>query len=188
MAQKWRMVARPPSDRTVRRAFPLNEERLQALALRYVERYATTRRKLILYLERKLRERGWDSENPADVDGLTSRLAQMRYVDDSAYARMKGSAMTRRGMGPRRVRDGLRAAGVEEADRGEAEAEARSQAWQAANTLARKRGLGPYARQKPDEATRKKGLAIFLRFGHDFEAARQWVDCAPGEWPEGEDE
>lgn len=41
---------------------PLDPARLERLALRYVERFATTRVKLTRYLERKVRERGWDNE------------------------------------------------------------------------------------------------------------------------------
>ncbi|KTW08260.1 RecX family transcriptional regulator, partial [Sphingomonas sanguinis] len=35
---------------------------LERLALRYVERFATTEGKLVDYLTRKLRERGWAGE------------------------------------------------------------------------------------------------------------------------------
>ena len=38
---------------------PLDEAGLNELALAYVARYATSRAKLLAYLARKLRERGW---------------------------------------------------------------------------------------------------------------------------------
>ena len=38
---------------------PLDEDALRDLALRHVARFATSRGKLLAYLNRKLRERGW---------------------------------------------------------------------------------------------------------------------------------
>ena len=51
---------------------PLNEERLHELALFYVGRFATTRAKLIAYLSRKLRERGWEGERQPTSSGWSS--------------------------------------------------------------------------------------------------------------------
>ena len=48
-----------PPNRERRVLQPLDEQGLNGLALRYVERFATTRAKLRAYLDRKLRERGW---------------------------------------------------------------------------------------------------------------------------------
>jgi hypothetical protein len=41
---------------------PLERADLERFALRYVERYATTRGRLADYLKRKIRERGWGEE------------------------------------------------------------------------------------------------------------------------------
>ena len=41
---------------------PLNAAKLEELALGYVGRFATSRAKLLSYLKRKLRERGWDGD------------------------------------------------------------------------------------------------------------------------------
>ena len=53
---------------------PLDQPALERAALRYVERYATTRAKLVAYLHRKLRERGREGE--IDVDALADRMAE----------------------------------------------------------------------------------------------------------------
>ena len=47
-----------------RKPSPLTATRLQDLALSYVARFATTRAKLEAYLVRKLRERGWEGDDP----------------------------------------------------------------------------------------------------------------------------
>lgn len=57
---------RPQTDRKTRREKrppkPLDGDRLEELALHYVSRYATTKAKLVRYLDRKLHARGWDLE------------------------------------------------------------------------------------------------------------------------------
>jgi len=183
VAQKWRMARYRPRNKPV----ALDEERLRELALAYVGRFATTRARLIRYLERKLRERGWDGENSADLDALAERFAELGYIDDAGYARMKGAAMERRGLGVRRIMQALHADGVAETDRSEAERQAKHGKWDAADILARKKRIGPYAREddgRDDPKQREKQIAAFLRAGHDFAVARAWVDAAPGEFPE----
>ncbi|HYZ48955.1 MAG TPA: RecX family transcriptional regulator, partial [Sphingomonas sp.] len=59
MAQSWRSG---PGAGRARGAAPLDAPALERFALRYVERYATTRARLADYLSRKLRERGWAGE------------------------------------------------------------------------------------------------------------------------------
>src|SRR5205823_1220161 len=100
---------------TARRALPpLDAQRLQDLALRYVGKYATTRAKLRAYLARKIRERGWDGRSEPDLEGLASRFAELGYVDDAAFALGKSRGLSARGYGKRRVADELRLAGIEE--------------------------------------------------------------------------
>lgn len=162
----------------------IDETRLRELALTYVGRFATTRTRLIRYLERKLRERGWEGEDQPDIEALASRFAELGYVDDAAYARMKGAAMERRGLGPMRIRATLTADGVDAAVRADAEEQARAGRWEAAEILARRKRIGPYGASEIDRSTREKAIAMFLRAGHDMATARAWVDAQPGEFPE----
>ena len=160
---------------------PLDAAGLERLALRYVERYATTRAKLARYLARKLRERGWaDSGEPA-IEPLIARLAALGYVDDAAFARSRAETLGRRGLGERRVTVDLRAAGIADDDSAEARAFARDRALAAALRYAERRRIGPFAAASPDRAGREKALAAMLRAGHPFELARRLADAAPGE-------
>ena len=69
--------------RVPRRPVPaLDRPALERLALRYVERFATTRGRLTDYLRRKIRERGWDGEM-ADPAAIAERMAELGYIDDS---------------------------------------------------------------------------------------------------------
>ena len=159
---------------------PLNGERMHELALYYVGRFATTRAKLATYLNRKLRERGWEGDAPAEIDKLVERLAASGLVDDALYAQSKARSLTERGYGIARVRQSLRAAGVDEADGAEAQDMAVEGAADAALRFARRRRIGPYAESAPDRTGREKALASMVRAGHGFELARAVVDAEPG--------
>ncbi|MEM8826276.1 MAG: RecX family transcriptional regulator [Pseudomonadota bacterium] len=144
----------------------LDEETLQALALRYVERYATTRMKLLRYLARKLRERGWseDAERPADLEALADRFVALGYVDDRLYGEAKARGLGARGYGRRRVEGALKAAGVAETLR--EEITLTLDAKTALLTLARRRRFGPFAREAPDRDVARKQFAAMVRAGH----------------------
>jgi regulatory protein len=166
---------------------PLDEDSLREAALRYVSRFATSRGKLLTYLQRKVKERGWGGEQPPDLPALVERLAELSYVDDSQYAVMKSAALGRRGYGARRINESLRAAGIAPADRTDADAQVDAETWIAAERYARRKRIGPYASAVPDPKQREKAIAAFLRAGHSYAIARRWVDAAPGEVPEVEE-
>ncbi len=160
---------------------PLDEAALRDLALRHVARFATSRGKLIAYLNRKLRERGWGGEDSADPEALADRFVDLRYIDDAGYAVMKSASLARRGYGARRIEEDLRAAGISENDREQADAQIASERWMAADRFARRKRVGPYATGPLDPKQRERAIAAFLRAGHDYAIARKWVDAAPGE-------
>lgn len=161
---------------------PLDEDALRDLALRHVSRFALSRGKLLAYLDRKLRERGWAGDGPAEPEALADRFVDLGYIDDAGYAAMKSAALSRRGYGARRIDETLRAAGIAEPTRQEAGAQA--DRWAAAERFARRKRIGPYAATAPDPQQRDKAIAAFLRAGHDYDLARRWVDARPGEPPE----
>ena len=108
---------------------------------------------------------------------LVGRYEALGYIDDAAYARSKGSSLLRRGYGPRRVRQALAEAGIDEATRAEARASAAAER-RAALALARKRGFGPFGPAPRDRQQREKQLAAMLRAGHPLDSAREMVDAA----------
>lgn len=152
---------------------PLEPASLEALALRHVGRYATTRARLLAYLRRKLGERGWAGAAAAAPEALVERLAGLGYVDDRAFAAARGAALSRRGFGGRRVDAALRAAGISADDGADASRDAREEGWKAALALARRRRIGPFAPVPPDREARERAIAILVRAGHDFALARR---------------
>lgn len=156
---------------------PLDRARLDELALAYVARFATSAGKLERYLLRKIRERGWEGDSPADPAAIVARFAELGYIDDAAFARSRSSGLLRRGYGERRVRQSLDEAGIDmdvqleiAADEGDRR--------RAALTLARKRGFGPFGREPADRERREKQLAAMLRAGHPLDFAREMVNAS----------
>ena len=153
---------------------PLDADTLRAMALRYVERYATTRAKLSRYLGDKLRLRGWKGDALPDVEGLVADFARLGYVNDAAFAEARGRTLEARGLGARRVSQTLAADGIDADLR--AETSARGDATAAALTYARKKRLGPWGASPPtDRSAREKQVANMLRGGHDMKLARAIV-------------
>jgi regulatory protein len=152
------------------------------MALRYVERFATTRGKLSAYLRRKVRERGWEEDAPpADPEALAERLAGLGYIDDRAFAEARATSMGRRGLGARRVSEALRFAGIGEEDAEAVAPIVEADVMASALAFARRRRIGPYAREAPDPATRERQVAAMVRAGHAPRLAWKIARMAPGE-------
>lgn len=159
---------------------PLDRAALERLALRYVERFATTRGRLTDYLKRKIRERGWDGE-PADPAAIAERFAALGYVDDRAYGEAKASAMARRGLGARRVAGALHQAGITGEDADAIAAGIEERALDAALAFARRRRIGPFAAVEADRPLREKQIGAMLRAGHSPALARRIANMTPGD-------
>lgn len=174
-----------------RRKRPLDPARLEELALGYVARFATSSARLEAYLDRKLKERGWEGDEAPDTAALVARFVAAGYVDDEAWARARSGSLLRRGYGMRRVSQALGAAGIAE-DLREGLRPAEAEQRRAALALARKRGFGPFGIETPDRARREKQIAAMLRAGHPLDSVRELVDArsveAAEEWAAGCDE
>lgn len=168
----------PPGKR--RAVPPLDAAALDRLALRYVERFATTRGRLTDYLRRKIRERGWDGA-PADPAALAERFAELGYIDDRAFGEARAASMARRGLGARRVEGALRAAGIVGDDAQAIAPAIADRAVAAAVAFAKRKRIGPFAATEPDRPLREKQLAAMVRAGHGFDLARRIVAVVPGD-------
>jgi regulatory protein len=158
---------------------PLDAAMLDRLALRYVERFATTRGKLRDYLRRKIRERGWDGQEAADVAGLADRMAELGYIDDRSFAEARVRAMGQRGLGERRISGALRAAGIEGEDSDAVQPSIEDQAEASAIAFARRRRIGPFARGEVDRTAHDRAIGAMLRAGHDFDRSRRILAMTP---------
>ncbi|MDL2340450.1 MAG: RecX family transcriptional regulator [Pseudomonadota bacterium] len=172
---------------------PLDQARLDELALYYVGRFATTRAKLSDYLRRKLRERGWGGPGEsADVEALVTRFARSGLVDDAAYALAKAQSLARRGYGKRRLSVALRSAGVGEGDGASAYDHAEQEQVAAALRFAERRRIGPFASAVPADPRersklREREVAAMVRAGHPLRLSLAILKLEPGAVPDPED-
>jgi regulatory protein len=167
---------------------PLTEAKLRDLALHYAARFASTGARLEAYLARKIKERGMaeDAEGRViepDIPALVARLADLGYVNDDAFARMRARDLGERGYGARRVEESLRHAGVDDSLRRQ-HAPGEAAGRRAAALMAAKRRLGPF-RAQPEAAdplaarkAHEKAIAAMLRAGHQYEHVKAVLGAA----------
>ncbi|GEN99607.1 hypothetical protein NSE01_14400 [Novosphingobium sediminis] len=156
---------------------PLDKAALDALALTYVARFATSSGRLSTYLKRKLRERGWAEETPPDVPAIVARMAERRYVDDAAFSAAKGESLRRRGYGARRIDTALNHDGIAEPLRAAARG-SETERRHAVMAFARRKRFWPYSGEPClDPAMRRKHLAAYLRAGHGLDHVRRVMEA-----------
>ncbi len=153
---------------------------MRGLALHYVGKYATTRAKLATYLNRKIRERGWSNERPADLDALVEQFAELGYVNDAQFAEARSRSFVARGYGKRRLDEDLRASGIDQGDAADANEHMSESTFAAAQNYARRKRIGPYASEIAPPEKQQKQLQGFLRAGHGFELAKRFIRASPG--------
>ncbi|MEP2990094.1 MAG: RecX family transcriptional regulator [Parasphingorhabdus sp.] len=162
----------------------LNPKDLEALALRYVSRYATTKHKLKSYLHRKVREKGGEEDHVSVIIKIAEKYEQLGYIDDALFAEHRASSLLRRGYGERRIEQALKQAGIDKPNQVKALKLSEKGKWDAAEKFAQKRRIGPYASEQYDRAKCQKMLQAFMRAGHGYEIAAKFVFAKPGEMVE----
>lgn len=150
---------------------------MRALALHYVGRYATTRARLVDYLRRKLRERGWADDTVPPVEAIADSCVASGYVDDASFAEAKARGLAARGYGGRRIALALHTAGVAR-DLATQFAPDPDSAFDSAETYARRRRIGAFALSPPDDRDRRRQFAAMIRAGHSFELAAHFTKAA----------
>ncbi|MCG2839996.1 RecX family transcriptional regulator [Sandaracinobacter sp. RS1-74] len=168
------MASKTRERRERKPAAPLDAGALQAVAVRYVERFQTSRARLIRLLEQKLRQRGWEEGGaPPDLDAIADRMVELGYVNDALFAESRARGLSRRGLGQARVRQTLAANGID----GDVQASALEQvdALEAALLFARRKRLGPFGPPPEDRSAEEKQLAAMARAGHPSVLARAIV-------------
>jgi regulatory protein len=161
---------------------------LHDAALNYLARYAATEAALRRVLERRVER--WARRAAMDGDAETvaaqaaaacavvpdvvHRLAAAGAVNDAAYAESRARSLVRAGRSRRAVALHLAAKGVDPATAQLALPEDNTSELAAALALARKRRIGPFRRgAAPDEAGRRRELAVLARAGFPQSVARQ---------------
>jgi regulatory protein len=167
-----------PQTRSARLPRPLDSSALNALAIRYVGRFATTQAKLTAYLQRKVVERGWIDDSRPPVAEIAARCVEAGYVDDRAYAETKSRSLSRRGYGPRRVAVALHQSGIAR-DLAATVAPDADSAFESAEIFARKRRIGVFGSGPTDRDVARRQFAAMVRAGHSLELAGYFVRGVP---------
>ncbi len=165
-------MATPRREREPRKPPPpLDPATLDAIAVRYVERFQTTRARLLRQLRLKIRLRGWgEGLPPPDPEAVADRMVALGYVNDAAFAEARSRGLARRGMGEGRVRASLSAYGVGADD--QAPALEALDPLQAALDFARRKRLGPFGPPPEDPRARERQMGMMARAGHPPGLAR----------------
>ena len=158
---------------------PLDPERLRALAVGYVGRYATSCARLTAFLERKVNERGWRGDGGAPIVRMVAEFASLGYVDDQAFATARSESLLRRGYGPNRLRHSLKESGIETEIIERTANIDDDAALAAALAFARRKRIGPHARTPFGPDIRRKMMAALLRAGHNYNVSRTVLDMPP---------
>lgn len=172
----------PGAPETRREAAAGSPEELEALALRYLNRFDCTAKKLHDYLRRRSRP-----ELEPRIDELIERYQRSGLLDDGRFAAGAVQRLSQRGASSRAIAFRLGLKGVPAVVVNEVlEARAREVAepdLEAAKNLVRRRKLGPYRPEAERETHRRRDLAALARAGFDFETARRALG-----WPGREDD
>ncbi len=170
---------------------PFTPEQLRSLALHYVGRYATTRRRLGDYLKRKVRERGWEDgsgeQSSAAIEALIDQIVDLGYVDDQVFAAARAASLSRKGYGPLRIRAALGAAGIEAEQARSLSDVDPEDALMAAFRFAQRKRIGPFARVEFDQKAYGRAFAAFLRAGHSAGHARTVLATSANALPVGDE-
>lgn len=171
---------------------PVTAQRLENVALHYLQRFASSsanlRRVLMRRVERAARAVDPDAadavraQGAALVDDLVARYLRSGLLDDAAYATAKARSLHRRGASLRAIRQGLAQRGLDaetaEAGLGPLSEEFAEPDLAAALALARRRRLGPFRPPELRAAQRARDLAALARAGFPYDIALRVVDAA----------
>ena len=177
--------------RSSSRIAPLTQAALEAVALRYLNRFDATRSRVKQVLERKV-ERVRKALGAADtganaahqdleqsaqwIEQTLTRLCDAGYVDDQRYARNLTRSLLDRGCSPRQLQNKLRQRGVPAPLANDVVAELASTVddeLRAASRLVKRRRMGYLRTEAAREPRANKDLAALARAGFSFQIARR---------------
>jgi regulatory protein len=174
----------------------LDEAVLRALGLDYATRYGGTMAAMTRILDRRIQrwERAMLGVEDADADAIAGEVAVLKQaaarvvaslsalgaVDDAAFAKSRARRLRRSGRSRRAVLAHLGAKGVGASVADAAAPEDEAAEFMAALAFARRRRVGPFARDGEPE-DRVRALAAFGRAGFSGAMARRALECDPEE-------
>jgi regulatory protein len=162
---------------------PLTRQKVEQMALAYVNRFDVSASKLRQHLTNRVRKAGGAADAAAWIVELVERYQGSGVLDDARFAKNLASQLTARGKSTRAIQQKLSQRGVSSdvtdelmtkrrTDEPEAELEA-------ARTYVRKRRLGPHRSAETRDEYRNKDLATLARQGFSFDIAKKALGPGP---------
>lgn len=157
---------------------PLTRQKLELMALAYVNRFDVSASKLRKHLALRARKAGADAAQARGwIDELLERYLSSGVLNDERFARNLAAQLGARGKSGRAIAQKLSARGVAADVTSQLMAARREQEpgaeLEAARAYVRRRRLGPYRSAEERDAMRHKDLASLARQGFSFDVARQ---------------
>jgi regulatory protein len=167
----------PKKSRRAEEPAPLTRQKLEQMALAYVNRFDVSVSKLRQHLQTRARKAGGGADVDSWITELLERYQGSGVLNDSRFASNLASQLSARGKSARAIAQKLSLRGVATdvtqqlmSARREAEPEAELAA---ARAYARKRRLGHFRAPEQRDEYRQKDLASLARQGFSFDIARQ---------------
>ncbi|NVJ90362.1 MAG: RecX family transcriptional regulator [Methylocystaceae bacterium] len=167
---------------------PVSPGSLRAAALRYIDRFATSRENLRQVLMRRVQKSNYYHETSivegmSWIEDLLNKLEAANFINDAQYAEMRAGALHRKGTSLRVISMKLKEKGISdqhietalEALREETQSENLER--DAAIALARRRRLGPWRDPAKREDLKEKDLAAMARAGFSYDLAREIIEA-----------
>jgi regulatory protein len=156
---------------------PLTRQKVEQMALAYVNRFDVSASKLRQHLVQRVRKAGGVEEAAAWIAELVERYQGSGVLDDARFARNLASQLTARGKSTRAIQQKLATRGISSDVTDELLTKRRSEEpeaeLEAARTYVRKRRLGPYRSPEKRDEFRHKDLATLARQGFSFDIAKK---------------
>jgi len=174
----------PPRDRSADPGPAPSRDVLHEAALSYLARGSATAATLTRVLDRKValwaRKAARAARDPElvavsvsacreSIEAIVARFREVGLVDDAAYAESRARSLSRAGRSRRAISAHLAAKGVDDETARRAIPNDAGSELAAALAFARKRRIGPYAREgTTDRQTKQKAIAMMARAGFDW--------------------
>lgn len=151
---------------------PLEPQALDALALRYLDRFDCSVQKLRSHLQQAIRKRGGDQDALGrHVDALLERYQASGLLNDARFAENLAVRLKERGGSRRAIVQKLRQRGITSGVADASVSRSPQAELEAAKAFVRRRRLGPHRPEAERQPNRQRDLAALARRGFDHETA-----------------
>ncbi len=167
---------------------PVTKESLRNAALKYIDRFATSRENLRNVLMRRVQKSHYYHDTSLEdgqvwINELLDKLEEANFINDARYGEGRAGALHRKGTSLRVIRMKLKEKGLSETIISQAletlaeESQSVNLERDAAIALAKRRRLGPWRDPAKRDTFQDKDLAAMARAGFSYDLAREIIEA-----------